>query len=109
MGTHQADLIQSLLSKLFPSAPLLLHARSCHRRTHPLRVSLIEQPLGGNCCRFCLSRCTGADTAATGCNSCCLVVYCSSCARRSGRVDFEPQGFGRRRVCTALSPCISKI
>src|SRR5262245_51813205 len=102
MGTHQADPSESVLPQLVASASVLVHARSCHRRLECLRVSFIEQSLGGNCCRFCVPRCTGTDTASPNCHCCRRIVCCSSRTRGSGGLDFEPERFGRCSVCTPL-------
>ena len=109
MGTRQADLIESVLPQLFPTPSVLVHARSRHRRLERLRVSSIQQSLGGGGCRFRLSRCARTDSTSTDCNRCCSFVSSSSGARGSRRLDFEPQRFGRGSICTSWFSGISKI
>src|SRR5262249_48981604 len=109
VGTHQADLIESVLPQLFPSSFVLVYARSRHCRLERLRVSFIEQSLGGHCCRFCLPRWIGTNTSSPNCCCCCAVICCSSRPRGNGCMDFQQEGFGRGSLCPALFPYVSKI
>src|SRR5919109_804 len=106
MGTHQPDLVQFLLPQLFASAFVLIHARSRHRRREPLRVSFIEQSLGGHCCRFCVPGCTGTDTASPNCHCRSRAVCCASCARGNHCLDLEPEGFD---CCSIYTSWVSNI
>src|SRR5436190_15322725 len=109
VGTHSADPVSSVLPQLFAPTSFVVHARRRDRGIQPVRVSSIEQYLGGNCCRFCVPRTTGTHTTSPPRHCCCTFVRCSSCARGSRGLDFEPQRFDRCRVRAAFTSCIYKI